>query len=119
MEQMLRAGKLDEVRGDHEVRGVAHVYQQQGDYAAAVAASSSASSTVRVVPTSAYDAATGTTATSTSVTSRQKNSNQLNSLLANAASLESQRAQNPRYAGGSLGAGQGSHRATAKRRYGW
>uniref|UniRef100_A0A7S4AE27 Uncharacterized protein n=1 Tax=Pseudo-nitzschia australis TaxID=44445 RepID=A0A7S4AE27_9STRA len=119
MEQMLRAGKLDEVEGDHDVQGIAHIYHQQGEHGAAMASSSS--SNVRVVPTSSYDATTGSTARSTSVTGRQKTSNQLNSLLANAASLESHRAQNPQFhsMGGVGGTKQGSHRATAKRKYGW
>jgi len=123
MEQMLRAGKLDEVQGDNFLEGVSHVYNQEGDHpGSAMSMMSPTSSTgvgVHVVPTSSYDASIGTTAMSTDVTNRQKNSNQLNSLLANAASLESHRAQNPQFhMMGSKGKG-GSHRATAKRKYGW
>jgi hypothetical protein len=122
MEQMLRAGRLDQVQGDHELSGVSHVYHQDADLHAGSAAMSSSSSGVgvRVVPTGAYDSSLGKTAVTTDVTSRQKTSNQLNSLLANAASLESHRAQNPQYhlMGGARGK-SGSHRATAKRKYGW
>lgn len=128
MEQMLRAGRLDQVEGDHELQGVEHTYLPPGDHGASTSttmASSSASASVRVVPTGSYDAATGATAASTTVTSRQKTTNQLNSLLANAASLESKRAQGTQFQflGGSGSGGgatkQGSHRATAKRKYGW
>jgi len=121
MEQMLRAGKLDEVQGDHVLQGVAHVYQQEGDHAALAAHGSSSNGPgVRVVPTGSYDASLGATAVGTDVTSRQKNSNQLNSLLANAASLENHRAQNPLFHSMGGGAGKsGSNRATAKRKYGW
>ena len=117
---MLRAGKLNEVQGDHELQGVAHVYNQQGEHPSSVAVSSTGSSSeVRVVPTGSYDATTGATSASTNVSSRQKNSNQLNSLLANAASLESQRAQNPQFQSMSGAGKSGSHRASAKRKYGW
>jgi hypothetical protein len=129
MEQMLRAGKLDQVQGDHELQGVAHVYQQEGDLASAMTSSSSSNNNnnnntggagVRVVPTGTYDASLGATAMSTDVSSRQKNSNQLNSLLANAASLESHRAQNPQFNGMMGVKGKsGSHRANAKTKYGW
>jgi hypothetical protein len=123
MEQMLRAGKLDQVQGDHELQGVAHVYQQEGDHVASAMSSSSNNNTgagVRVVPTGTYDASLGATAMSTDVSSRQKNSNQLNSLLANAASLESHRAQNPQFHGVMGGKGKsGNHRANAKQKYGW
>ena len=119
MEQMLRAGKLDQVEGDHQLSGVNHVYTMEGDAALPTAATSHTSSAgVRVVPTGSYDPSLGSTSMSTDVTSRQKTTNQLNSLLANAASLESHRAQNPQY---HLGVAKkaGSHRATAKRKYGW
>ena len=116
MEQMLRAGKLDQVQGDHQLEGVAHVYNLDGD-AAAAAASVISSSGVRVVPTGSYDPSLGATSMSTSVSSRQKNSNQLNSLLANAASLESQRAQNPHLMGQQ--GKRASHNASMKRKYGW
>ena len=119
MEQMLRAGKLDQVKGDHQLSGVSHVYTMEGDALPPAAATSHTSSAgVRVVPTGSYDPSLGATSMSTDVTSRQKTTNQLNSLLANAASLESHRAQNPQY---HLGVAKkaGSQRATAKRKYGW
>jgi len=120
MEQMLRAGKLDEVQGDHELEGVSHVYNQEGDSVVSMMSSSSSNGVgVRVVPTGSYDASAGATAMSTDVTCRQKNSNQLNSLLANAASLESHRAQNPQFHTLSGKGKSGSQRATAKRKYGW
>ena len=118
MEQMLRAGKLDQVEGDHQVEGVAHEYNLDGD--AAVAAASvmtSSGAGVRVVPTSSYDPSLGGTSASTKVTSRQKYSNQLNSLLASAASLETQRAQNPHLMGQK--GKRGAHNAAMKRKYGW
>ena len=118
MEQMLRSGKLNEVQGDLELEGGSHVYQHGGDNVSFSMSKISDSAGVRVVPTGSYNASTGATAMSTDVTSRQKHSNQLNSLLANAASLESHRAQNPQFFLNGKGKG-GSHRATAKRKYGW
>lgn len=122
IEEMLRAGKLDEVQGDHELEGEAHVYKYDGDHAGSATSMMSSSSDevrVRVVPTGSYDASSGATSLSTDVTSRQKNSNQLNSLLANAASLQSHRAQNPQFHLMGVKGKSGSHRATAKRKYGW
>ena len=118
MEQMLRAGKLDEIEGDRQLEGGAHEYNLDGD-AAAAAASMMASSAagVRVVPTSSYDPSLGGTSMSTKVTSRQKNTNQLNSLLANAASLETKRIQNPQLMGQK--GKRGLHNAAMKRKYGW
>lgn len=118
MEQMLRAGKLDQVEGDHQLEGVSHEYNLGGD-AAAAAASMMASSAagVRVVPMGSYDPSLGATSMSTTVTSRQKNTNQLNSLLANAASLETKRVQNPHLMGQQ--GKRGLHNAAMKRKYGW
>jgi len=114
MEQMLRAGRLDEVQGDHELLGVAHVYLNE--YSSSVEASSSS---IHVVPTGTYDPTTGTTYTSKDVTSQQKNKNQLNSLLANATSLESHRMQNHHFQPmGGTGRGN-SDKVSAKRKYGW
>ena len=115
---MLRAGKLDEIEGDRQLEGGAHEYNLDGD-AAAAAASMMASSAagVRVVPTSSYDPSLGGTSMSTKVTSRQKNTNQLNSLLANAASLETKRIQNPQLMGQK--GKRGLHNAAMKRKYGW
>jgi hypothetical protein len=115
MEQMLRAGRINDIQEDHELEATAHVYQPSD-------LESSASSRqehhgVRVVPTSSYDVGAGATVASTAITGRQKNKHQLNSLLASAASLEAHRAQNPHLGSGS-GAGS-SHRSTAKRKYGW
>ena len=118
MEQMLRAGKLDQIEGDRQLEGGTHEYNLDGD-AAAAAASMMASSAagVRVVPTSSYDPSLGGTSMSTKVTSRQKNTNQLNSLLANAASLETKRIQNPQLMGQK--GKRGLHNAAMKRKYGW
>jgi hypothetical protein len=113
MEQMLRAGMLDEVQGDHSVEGVASVYQPSEFDSVPPAYNSHG---VRMVPTSSYNPSTGSTTASTEITGRQRNKHQLNSLLASAASLEAQRAQNPHLAGRTAGS---SHRATAKRKYGW
>ena len=114
MEQMLRAGKLDQVEGDHVVEGVASTYQPS-EFDSGPSYNSHG---VRVVPTSSYNVSTGSTTASTEVTGRQRNKHQLNSLLASAASLEAQRAQNPHLSARSTGSGS-SHRATAKRKYGW
>lgn len=118
MEQMLRAGKLDQIEGDHQLEGIAHDYNLDGDAAAAAASiMTSSAAGVRVVPTSSYDPSLGATSVSTKVTSRQKNSNQLNSLLASAASLETKRVQNPQLMGQQ--GKRGLHNAAMKRKYGW
>jgi hypothetical protein len=118
MEQMLRAGKIDEFQGDHEVQASANMYQPT-DMDSGSSSSHNAHG-VRVVPTGTYDVGSGTTTASTEVTGRQKNKHQLNSLLANAASLEAHRVQNPHLGSGPGGSGTGgSHRSTAKRKYGW
>ncbi|OEU20645.1 hypothetical protein FRACYDRAFT_234277 [Fragilariopsis cylindrus CCMP1102] len=115
MEQMLRAGRLDEVQGDHELQGVAHIYNAPSEYGSSSgAAAATAVDSIRVVPTGAYDPATGTTSTSRDVTGTQKNKNQLNSLLANAAALENHRMQ----IGGTSNTAN-AYKATAKRKYGW
>ena len=115
MEQMLRAGRLDEVQGDHELQGVAHIYNAPSEYGSSSgAAAAAAVDSIRVVPTGAYDPATGTTSTSRDVTGTQKNKNQLNSLLANAAALENHRMQ----IGGTSNTAN-AYKATAKRKYGW
>ena len=116
MEQMLRAGRLDEVQGDHELQGVAHIYNAPSEYGSSsgAAAAAAAVDSIRVVPTGAYDPATGTTSTSRDVTGTQKNKNQLNSLLANAAALENHRMQ----IGGTSNTAN-AYKATAKRKYGW
>jgi hypothetical protein len=116
MEQMLRAGRLDEVQGDHELQGVAHIYNAPSEYGSSsgAAATAAAVDSIRVVPTGAYDPATGTTSTSRDVTGTQKNKNQLNSLLANAAALENHRMQ----IGGTSNTAN-AYKATAKRKYGW
>ena len=117
MEQMLRAGKLDQVQEDHQLEGQAHEYHLDGEEAASMMAASTSAAGVRVVPTGSYDPSLGVTTKSTNVTSKQKNSNQLNSLLASAASLETQRAQNPHLLSGQRK--RGTHSAAMKRKYGW
>ncbi|KAL3915654.1 MAG: hypothetical protein SGILL_005547 [Bacillariaceae sp.] len=114
MEAMLRAGKFDQVEGDHVLEASANVYQpSEMD-----SGPSYNSHGVRVVPMSSYNPSTGTTSASTDITGQQKNKHQLNSLLASAASLEAQRSQNPHFSGRAAGTGSGQ-RATAKRKYGW
>jgi hypothetical protein len=115
MEQMLRAGRLDEVQGDHELQGVAHVYNAPTEYSSSSSTAAAAVDSIRVVPTGTYDPSTGTMSTSRDVTGTQKNKNQLNSLLANAAALENHRMQ----IGGGAGNSGNAYKATAKRKYGW
>lgn len=129
MEQLLRAGKIGEIQEDHQLEASANVYvapdTTSGGGQAAAASSSSTyhGHGLRMVPTKTYDVSTGGTTTSTDISVRQKSKHQLNSLLANAATLEAHRARNPFFGGsGSSGSGTGtagSHRATAKRKYGW
>ncbi len=119
MEQMLRAGKLDQVQGDHQLEGGSHFYNMNQDgMAMPAAASLHQQAGVRVVPTGSYNPSLGSNSMSTDVTSRQKGTNQLNSLLANAASLEQERAQNPQYHLQMAAKAKG-RRSTAKRTYGW
>jgi hypothetical protein len=119
MEQMLRAGKIDEFQGDHELQASTNVYQPSDMDSSSGPSSSYNAHGVRVVPTSSYNVGSGTTTASTEVTGRQKNKHQLNSLLASAASLEAHRAQNPHLGGRTGGGTGGGHRSTAKRKYGW
>lgn len=114
MEQMLRAGKIDEIQSDHQLEMESNHYRISGDVGGGDKGGYS-SHGIKVVPTSSYEASAGTTSASTDVSFKQKNKHQLNSLLANAASLEAARAQNPFHATNSAK----SHRASAKRRYGW
>lgn len=142
MEAMLRAGNLagiDEVAAasdgrmihlDGTVEGgvggnadyAAQVLAAQAQHAATAAAAAAANRHgVRVVPTSTYDPSTGAMTASTSLSGKQKGKNQLNALLANAASLEASRLQNPHLSGpgGGAGGGQNAYRNNAKRKYGW
>lgn len=115
MEQMLRDGKIHEFEGDHELEGTANVYIPS-DYDSGPSYQGHG---VRVVPTSSYNVSAGATVASTEISGRQRNKHQLNSLLANAVSLEARRVQNA-HLGRSAGGGSGtSHRASAKRKYGW
>jgi hypothetical protein len=130
MEQLLRAGRLEEIQEDQRLEGSANVYVAPDPTAAAggggvggAAASTYHGHGLRVVPTAKYNVGTGGTVATTDVTVRQKGKHQLNSLLASAATLEAHRAQNPLFGqgggGGGAGPGAGSHRASAKRKYGW
>jgi hypothetical protein len=68
---------------------------------------------IRVVPTTHFNPGAGMTAVSTEISGKHRGKHQPNALLASAASLESQRARNP------TSQKMSSHRATAKRKYGW
>jgi hypothetical protein len=111
MEQMLRAGNLQGLStGDViELEGASNVYQPMDTNAAAAETHHG----IRVVPTTHYNPGAGMSAASTDISGKQRGKHQLNSLLASAASLESQRLQNP------TTQKMSSHRATAKRKYGW
>ncbi|KAG7337566.1 hypothetical protein IV203_019821 [Nitzschia inconspicua] len=115
MEQLLRAGKIHEFEGDHDIDGEAHIYIPPG--AEAAAGPSYQAHGVRVVPTTQYNVGAGTTVASTDISGRQRNKHQLNSLLASAASLEAHRMQNPHLGTASRSSSQ--HRASAKHKYGW
>ena len=108
MEQMLRSGQTANIDFDAQLQGQApnDYVPQSNDNA------SYQSHGLRVVPTQRYDTSSGLQA-STQITGKQKSKHQLNSLLANAASLDSQRMRNPN------SQNTNSHRATAKRKYGW
>mmetsp|Transcript_14951 Transcript_14951/g.36706 ORF Transcript_14951/g.36706 Transcript_14951/m.36706 type:complete len:211 (-) Transcript_14951:78-710(-) len=115
MEQMLRAGKIDEIQGDRQLEMESNQYHLSGDVGGGGSAGDHNAHGIKVVPTSSYQSSAGTTMASTDVNLKQKNKHQLNSLLANAASLEAARAQNPLH----TTKANKSHRASAKRRYGW
>ena len=68
-----------------------------------------------MVPTTHYNVSTGTVAATTAISGKQRGKNQLNALLANAASLEASRLQNPQQATNP----QAGYRNNAKRKYGW
>jgi hypothetical protein len=116
MEQMLRAGKIHQFQGDYELEGTANVYQHS-EYDSTM--STYQVHGVHMVPTSSYNVSAGTTVASTEISGRQRNKHQLNSLLANAASLEARRMQNPHLANAASGSSGATHRASAKRKYGW
>jgi hypothetical protein len=111
MEQMLRAGNIHEFEGDHEIEGTAHTYTPDVETGPTYQAHG-----VRVVPTTSYNVGAGTTVATTDISGRQRTKHQLNSLLASAASLESHRLNNPHLTGTGRGT---THRASAKRKYGW
>jgi hypothetical protein len=115
MEQMLRAGKIHEFQGDYELEGAANVYEHS-EYDSVPTYQGHG---LRMVPTTSYNVSTGTTIASTEISGRQRNKHQLNSLLANAASLEARRMQNPHLGSGPSGGSGATHRASAKRKYGW
>lgn len=109
MEQLLRSGNLEAFQGDIELQGTANVYEAPTE----TPGTTYQAVGVRVVPTQRYVASSGTTAASTNITGKQRSKHQLNSLLASAASLESERLRNPQ------STRPNTHRATAKRKYGW
>ena len=115
MEQLLRAGKLQDVTETVSLEGPSNVYQppapaQQQQYQ---------SHGIRVVPTTRYNVGMGQSTASMQVTGRQRGKHQLNSLLVSAAALEAQRARNPMGDGGTNSSSGSSHRVNAKRKYGW
>jgi hypothetical protein len=112
MQKALRSGNftaLDETSGDvNVVETTQPVYQPQEETYQV-----DTSNVVKVAPVQMYDPSKGTDVTAASVTSKQRSKHQINQLLANAASLELQRARN-------MGGGTThSKRADAKRKYGW
>ena len=118
MEAMLRAGNLDEIDSDIHLTGGGNanyaaqaLLQQQQQQATAQYQAHG----VRVVPTSQYNPATGQMDASASISGKQKGKNQLNALLANAASLEASRMENPQLSNNT----RGTYRNNAKRKYGW
>jgi hypothetical protein len=115
MEQMLRAGKIHDFEGDYELEGSANVYEHSEFDSVPTYQGHG----LRVVPTSSYNVSAGTTVTTTEISGRQRNKHQLNSLLANAASLEARRMQNPHVGSGASGGSGASQRASAKWKYGW
>eukprot|EP00980_Cylindrotheca_fusiformis_P026089 scaffold15311_cov136-Cylindrotheca_fusiformis.AAC.11 len=110
MEQMLREGNLDGVSSDVHLHGQDNVYEVPQDQQQH--STQAQSHGVRVVPTSQYVPGMGTTASTIKISGKQRGKNQVNALLASAASLEAQRARNPLPQ-------QNTHRANAKRKYGW
>jgi hypothetical protein len=114
MEQLLRSGTTNfaDIEGDIQLQG-----EDPAQYIPAEQHENYQSHGLRVVPTSRYEVGTGINTASTDITGKQRSKHQLNSLLASAASLESQRMRNP--ASGSSNSAATSHRASAKRKYGW
>jgi hypothetical protein len=120
MEAMLRAGNLDGIDSDihltsggnanYTVEALLQQQQQQHQVAPHYQAHG-----VRIVPTSHYNTATGQMDASASISGKQKGKNQLNALLANAASLEASRLENPQLSANT----RGTYRNNAKRKYGW
>ena len=118
MEAMLRAGNIDGIDSDIHLTGGGNanyaaqaLLQQQQQQATAQYQAHG----VRVVPTSQYNPATGQMDASASISGKQKGKNQLNALLANAASLEASRLENPQLSNNP----RGTYRNNAKRKYGW
>ena len=118
MEAMLRAGNIDGIDSDIHLAGGGNanyaaqaLLQQQQQQATAQYQAHG----VRVVPTSQYNPATGQMDASASISGKQKGKNQLNALLANAASLEASRLENPQLSNNP----RGTYRNNAKRKYGW
>jgi len=119
MEAMLRAGNWDNVDSDIHLEGGGNsnyameaIRQQQQQVAPQYQAHG-----VRVVPTSHYNTSTGQMDASSSISGKQKGKNQLNALLANAASLEASRIENPQLSSNTTN--RGTYRNNAKRKYGW
>jgi hypothetical protein len=119
LEQMLRAGNTAGITGDIQLEGQApdQYLPEEQTYQAP------ASHGVRVVPVSMYGSA-GATTTGADISGKQRSKHQLNALMANAASLEHQRARAPFSSSSQQGPSSSSssgttHRANAKRKYGW
>jgi hypothetical protein len=117
LEQMLRAGNTAEITGDIQLEGQApdqYIPEEQTYQAPA-------SHGVRVVPVSMYGSA-GATTTGADISGKQRSKHQLNALMASAASLEQQRVRAPFSSSSQQGPSSSSgntHRANAKRKYGW
>ena len=109
MEKLLRHGHLDQMDNDTMVQleqASPHAFVPQPEVTQVP------SHGVRNVPTQMYDPSAGGTVTGV----RGRGKNQISHLLGQAANLELARA---RGMNGSGGAGGTSHRASAKRKYGW
>ena len=108
MEQQLRLGNIGAVSQSSQIHELQDHHDPNAYHLGQDDMDQPKSTGIRVVPTQAYNPKTGGMESTTEVGGKQKSKSQLSSLLVSAAALQTKPSSK-----------QTTHRATAKRKYGW